>query len=164
MKETQNNSILLLLLLLSNSYTLLRHKSQLITRKSRSNRRKCCCLYCCQCCVGCLQSLLDPITRKAYIFTALYGQSFITAGKRVAKMYAENSGQMFAVDIIGSIIFILAQLSVLVLVGFIGVRLVQNHTELYHPYVLLAIVLMIVYLITHCCMLMYKVSRDKGQY
>ncbi|EAT44789.1 AAEL003867-PA [Aedes aegypti] len=130
---------------------------RLMTRKSRANRTRCCCVYCCQCCVGCLQSLLDPVSRKAYIVTALHGQPFFTAGKKVIKIYGENSGQMLAIDVIGSIIFILSQLSVLVLVGFIGVKMIQTHGELYHPYALLAIVLMVVYLITHCCMLMYKV-------
>lgn len=139
------------------SFHILCSNFQLMTRKSRANRTRCCCVYCCQCCVGCLQSLLDPVSRKAYIVTALHGQPFFTAGKKVIKIYGENSGQMLAIDVIGSIIFILSQLSVLVLVGFIGVKMIQTHDELYHPYALLAIVLMVVYLITHCCMLMYKV-------
>ncbi|XP_058823937.1 choline transporter-like protein 1 [Topomyia yanbarensis] len=100
----------------------------------RLSSRARCCSVCCLFCLNCCVSWLDPIQRSAYIVTALQGQPFCRAGK--------------------------AKLFVLVLVGFVGVDWMQQKRELYHPYVVLILVGVTVYLIAHCFLTMYEMAID----
>lgn len=90
--------------------------------------------------------------------TALHGEPFCKAGKKVVQIFTGSVGRMFAVESVGTIIFVLAKLWILTVVGFVGLELMPDQQELHHRYVLLAIVLAIGYLITHCLLLMFKVG------
>lgn len=67
-------------------------------------------IFCCiQCCLKCLQSLVEIVTRNAYVFVALKGDSFCGAGRRVFSLIV-NHGSVFAVvNVLGEVLMFLGK-------------------------------------------------------
>ena len=69
-------------------------------------------LCCIQCCLKCLQTLVEMVTRNAYIFIALKGVSFCAAGKKVFHLLASNASTLLFVNVLSEIIMFIAKVGI----------------------------------------------------
>lgn len=69
-------------------------------------------LCCVHCFLKCLQAIVEIVTRNAYIFTALKGDSFFRAGRRVFSLISNHGKTFVVVNVLGEIIMFLGKLLV----------------------------------------------------
>lgn len=80
---------------------------------------------CCQCCLGCFEKTLQYLTRNAYIETAIYGDSFCTAGKKAFSILTSNALRVFAINSVGDFVLLLGKAFVVAITVLIGMELIQ---------------------------------------
>ncbi|XP_053691029.1 choline transporter-like protein 1 [Sabethes cyaneus] len=130
---------------------------QKIATQTRSGYIACIALVC-ACIFNCIRSIVEMIQRNAYILVALQGLPFFKAGKSAVKLMMADAPNFVSVYAITNIVFLLAKWSVLLSVGSAAVVVLQMKHDLYHPYVLVAILGLVIYLITHCFMAVYEMT------
>ncbi|XP_058454846.1 choline transporter-like protein 1 [Malaya genurostris] len=119
-----------------------------------------CCAGCCLLCLDCCFSCLDLIHRNAYVITSMQGQPFCRAGKRATNLLSMNATKFLSVNFVSGTALLMAKSFILVMVGFVGVELIQQKRELYHPHAILILMGAVVYLIAHCFMAVYEMTID----
>ncbi len=83
-------------------------------------------LCCIQCCLKCLQSLVEVVTRNAYVFTALKGESFCSSGRRVFGLIRKHGSVFLVVNVLGEIIMFLGKVVIAGLCGWGAYVLLDN--------------------------------------
>ena len=81
---------------------------------------------CIQCCLKCLQSVVEAVTTNAYIFTALKGKSFCTSGGMVFKLIVNHGKVFVAVNVLGTIIVFLGEVIIAVAAAAVAFIIIQN--------------------------------------
>ncbi|XP_055539575.1 choline transporter-like protein 1 isoform X2 [Wyeomyia smithii] len=111
-----------------------------------------CIAFICMCFLNCIRSVLELIQRNAYIIVAMQGLSLFKADKSAMKLMATDAINFVVVNSVTKIVFLMAELFVLLLVGSISVVILQRQKDLYHPYILAGMLIVTVSVITHCFM------------
>ncbi len=75
-------------------------------------------LLCIQCCLMCLQKAIEVVTRNAYIFSALKGESFCSSGGRVFGLIRKHGSVFMLVNVLGEIIMFLGKITIAVICGW----------------------------------------------
>lgn len=86
--------------------------------------------FCCiQCCLKMLQSLVEMITRNAYILVALKDISFCTAGRRVFSLILNNAATLAVVNVLGEIIMFIAKITISIAAAFFAYLIIERHPD-----------------------------------
>ncbi len=83
-------------------------------------------LCCVQCCLKCLQKAIEVVTRNAYIYTALKGDSFCGAGARVFGLVRKHGSVFVMVNILGEVIMFLGKITIATACGWGAYVLLDN--------------------------------------
>jgi len=67
-------------------------------------------ISCIQCCLGCVQRIVQFIDRFAYIYIAMHGESFFTSAKNVCSLISRNMFSAVVVDFLGDFILFVGKL------------------------------------------------------
>jgi len=96
---------------------------------NRSNKVVWCILCCIQCCLGCLQGFISFLNTFAYIYVAMYGESFCTSARNCFNLLSRNAWSAIAVDAIGDFVLFVGNLFGAALTTLVAIA-IANY---YHP-------------------------------
>lgn len=114
----------------------------------------------CDCCLMCLEKILQVITRNAYIEICMKGEPFCTSGKRAFSILGDNALRVIAINSVGDFVLLLGKAFVIVTVIFIGMELIQIKEGVHHVWVPLLLAGTFAYLISHCFIAVYEMTID----
>lgn len=114
----------------------------------------------CDCCLMCLEKILQVITRNAYIEISIQGAPFCTSGRRAFSILSSNALRVIAINSVGDFVLFLGKVFVVVSVVFIGMELIQSKEGVHHVWVPLALVGIFAYSISHCFITVYEMTID----
>ncbi|XP_037042642.1 choline transporter-like protein 1 [Bradysia coprophila] len=118
-------------------------------------------LYCCcQCCLSVFENFLQYLTRNAYVETALFGYSFCTAGNKAFKILSSNALRVFAINSVGDFVLLLGKAFVVAITVLIGIGVIQSMDGVHHSWVILVLVGLFAYLVSHCFISVYEMTID----
>ncbi|GAB0087830.1 Choline transporter-like [Sergentomyia squamirostris] len=117
-------------------------------------------ITCCHCCLGCFENLLQYLTRNAYIETAIFGQPFCEAGKGAFKLLSNNALQVFTINSVGDFILFLSKAFVVFCTVLIGIEVIQHKEGVQHGWVLIVLVGLFAYIVSHCFVSVYEMTID----
>ncbi|KAJ6645857.1 Choline transporter-like protein 1 [Pseudolycoriella hygida] len=118
-------------------------------------------LYCCcQCCLSMFENILQFLTRNAYVETALFGYSFCTAGRKAFKILSSNALRVFAINSVGDFVLLLGKAFVVAITVLIGICVIQNMNGVHHSWVILVLIGLFAYLVSHCFISVYEMTID----
>jgi len=86
-------------------------------------------LYCVQCLLSCLESLVKVVTRNSFIFIQLKGDSFCSAGGRVFSLIVKHGSVFAIVNVLGDIILFMGKVGISCACGWGAFVLVENVAE-----------------------------------
>ena len=85
-------------------------------------------LCCANCCLACLDCCIRVITKNAYIYVALKGESFIASGRRVFTLLTAHGAVFAVVNVLGVLIVTLGKLLISVISAFVAYIIVENYS------------------------------------
>jgi len=85
-------------------------------------------LCCANCCLKCIDCCIQVITKNAYIFAAVKGDSFISSGRRVFGLIMNHGGAFAVVNVLGVLIVSLGKVLIAVLSAFIAYLILDNYS------------------------------------
>lgn len=83
-------------------------------------------LCCIQCCLKCMQVLVEMVTRNAYIYVALKGVSFCAAGRRVFGLLTQNAATLVMVNVLSEVLMFIAKVGIACACGWGCFVLLEN--------------------------------------
>lgn len=84
-------------------------------------------LMCCaECLLGCIESLVEYFNQWAYVYVALYGYSFMDAGKNVMTLFRTRGWTSIIADMLVDAVLSMVALGVGVLTGLLGILVVKT--------------------------------------
>ncbi|CAH1398074.1 unnamed protein product [Nezara viridula] len=114
----------------------------------------------CQCCLYCFEKILTYITRAAYIEIAIYGNNFCWSGEQAMKVLTNNSLRVFAINSVGDFVLFLSKVLVVSFTVLIGYFVFEHMEGIQHIWVILCLLAIFAYLISHCFISVYEMVID----
>lgn len=114
----------------------------------------------CQCCLYCFEKFLTYLTRNAYIEIAIYGKNFCWSGEQAVKVLTTNSMRVFAINSVGDFVLFLSKVFVVSLTLLIGSAVIEKIEGVQHMWVLLSVVGLFTYFVSHCFITVYEMVID----
>uniref|UniRef100_A0A8D9AGR2 Choline transporter-like protein n=1 Tax=Cacopsylla melanoneura TaxID=428564 RepID=A0A8D9AGR2_9HEMI len=115
---------------------------------------------CCQCCFSALETILQYLTRNAYIEVAMFGTSFCQGGAQAFKLLTSNALRVAAINSVGDFVLFLAKVLVVACSVFLGFYLIDPIPGVQHLGVPLTIIGLVSYFIAHCFFTVYEMVID----
>ncbi|XP_059622600.1 choline transporter-like protein 1 [Phlebotomus argentipes] len=115
---------------------------------------------CCHCCLGCFENLLQYLTRNAYIETAIFGHPFCEAGRKAFALLSNNALRVFVINSVGDFVLFLSKAFVVLCTVLVGTQVIQQKDGVQHNWVLLVLVGLFAYLVSHCFVAVYEMTID----
>lgn len=116
-----------------------------------------CCLWCAECC-------LDKISKNAFVWTAIWGDSFVTACCSAFKLLWSNLARVAAISVVGTYLIFLGKLIVALLTtGVCGLILTTGSKykeELQSPLAPLLVIFILAFLVSTLFMTMFETTVD----
>jgi choline transporter-like protein 2/4/5 len=85
-------------------------------------------LCCANCCLKCIDCCVQVITKNAYIFAAIKGDSFLSSGRRVFGLIMQHGTAFAVVNVLGVLIVTLGKVLIAVLSAFIAYLILDNYS------------------------------------
>jgi len=125
-------------------------------------------LCCIQCCLACLQKAIEVVTRNAYIYTALKGESFCASGGRVFSLVRKHGSVFVLVNVLGEVIMFLGKATIAVASGWAGYVLLDNvadfkrggKAELSSTWLPILVIVFFAYAVASGFMMIFDLSVD----
>jgi hypothetical protein len=86
------------------------------------------------CCLSCLQGILEYFNKYAYIYVGMYGYSYLQAGKNVMTLFRQKGWTVIVNDDLISNVLSLFNLVVGALVGLLGVMMKETNPEWFETF------------------------------
>jgi hypothetical protein len=78
-----------------------------------------------ECCIGCIEQLVEYFNQWAFVFVGLYGYSFMEAGKNVMTLFKSKGWTVIIADMLVDSVLTMVAIGVGVLTGIIGIFAAQ---------------------------------------
>ena len=125
----------------------------------------CCCL---QCCMWCLQKVVELVSRNAFIYTAVKGTSFCESTGAVFALIVANAGTVAAVNVLAELILFLGKVLVAAASTWICYAVIDNYkafqpggaSELSSTWLVILVCFFFAYLTASAFMLVFDLSID----
>ncbi|XP_068084126.1 choline transporter-like protein 1 [Anabrus simplex] len=128
--------------------------------KGKDNGVSRCFFRVCQCCLYCYEKFLQYLTRNAYIEIAMFGYNFCKAGREAFQLIAANILRLGAINCLGDLVLILGKAVVVAATVLIGVAMFQKEENLHYEWILLVLVGVIAFLISHGFLTVFEMAID----
>lgn len=115
---------------------------------------------CFKCCFSWLESILQYLTRNAYIEVAMFGTSFCQGGQQAFRLLTANVLRVAAINSVGDFVLFLAKVLVVACTVFLGFYLIDPIPGVQHLNVPLTILALVAYFIAHCFFTVYEMVID----
>merc|ERR1712176_87897 len=73
-----------------------------------------------ECCMGCLESILELFNSFAFVYVGIYGYSFIDAAKAVINLFKERGWETIITDNLTSYVLMMVSMGVGLIVGAVS--------------------------------------------
>ena len=83
-------------------------------------------MCCVQCCLKCVQAMIEVVTRNAWIVVALKGTSFCSGGREAFRIIVENATVLLFVNIISELIMFVAKVGIALACGWASYVLMDH--------------------------------------
>ncbi|XP_066901470.1 choline transporter-like protein 1 [Halyomorpha halys] len=114
----------------------------------------------CHCCLYCFEKVLTYLTRNAYIEIAIYGNNFCWSGEQAVKILTNNALRVFAINSVGDFVLFLSKVLVVSFTVLVGFLIFERVEGIQHMWVLLSLLAVFAYLISHCFITVYEMVID----
>jgi choline transporter-like protein 2/4/5 len=122
------------------------------------------CNACLFCCLKCVQCCLDKVNKHAFIWTAIWGDSFLVASCSSFALIWRNLARVAALNVVSHFLFILGKIMVaLMATGLVGIVMEKQEpwaSAVYSPILPLLAMFIISYAIASLFMLVFAATVD----
>jgi len=87
-------------------------------------------LCCAQCCLNCIEFLVDYFNKWAFVYVALKGDTFLEAGKNVTRLFKQKGWETIITDSLVDTILLMVSICVGLITGcFTGILAIQKNMQ-----------------------------------
>uniref|UniRef100_T1J1K1 Choline transporter-like protein n=1 Tax=Strigamia maritima TaxID=126957 RepID=T1J1K1_STRMM len=119
-----------------------------------------CCGICCWCCLHALEKFIRYMNHNAYTIVVWRRTNFCCSAKRAYDILSAHILEIAVLDKAGDCILFFGKCFVTIVVGIIGLLVMQNDPELYFYAGPLLVVCVFTYFIAHCFFSIYEMVID----
>merc|ERR1712194_772629 len=112
-----------------------------------------CCLKCAECC-------LDKLSKNAFIWTAIYGDCFLSAGFHSFKLLWRNLARVATINLVGDFLMFLGKIFVALITMAIAALMMQRDEDISSPVIPAIICFLLAYMVGSLFMVLYETAMD----
>src|SRR6185312_7535568 len=113
------------------------------------------------CCLACLQCCLDKVNKNALVWTAIWGDSFVTAACSSFKLLWGNLARTGAMTMVSAFLMFLGKVTIaLATCGFGGIFIHFRYPQVSSPVLPMVVIFIVGYIVGSLFMSVFEVAMD----